>query len=287
MNFPAGISVSPRPAKDPLSPAGRGSFLEIWPLAGSWQEGFVIAAGLPKVCNGSPQKSRSNRFCNEQLFHNSGQAFPNVCIAFVVTMGRLHPNLEKLQEVRQSLSYRGWEVDFQDAEDAHKEREHSTDFPKALRKLKVKQKIHEGDRSHPRLVALDAIIKKGLTFPGWEADVRQIEKMHADVPYFSRNDIGFNSKLRALEFSQRMHEQPGVPEQNIAKDQVQARRNTASDASNPLGSCIICGDEARSHAFVPCGHLCACEGCASKVMRRDARCPVCRASSLETVHIFL
>ena len=107
-----------------------------------------------------------------------------------------HPNEVKLREVRKILSnngYCGWERDYRDAEDAHNERSYSTDFPKALRKMKVKQKMHEGDRSHPRLVALDAIVQT-LSYPGWQADVQQIEKMHAEVPYIASSDVGFRSK---------------------------------------------------------------------------------------------
>jgi hypothetical protein len=84
---------------------------------------------------------------------------------------RSHPDLVKLDSLRKAgLSYKGWEKDLSDAEDAHEQRSYSADFPKVLRKMKVKQKLHEGDRSHPRLVALDAIVPM-LSYPGFEADV--------------------------------------------------------------------------------------------------------------------
>ena len=214
---------------------------------------------------------------------------------------RLHPNELKLRQVAEMLAqngYQGWEADFRDAEDAHNERSYSMDFPKALRKLKVKQKLHEGDRSHPRLVALDAIISKGLTYPGANAEIAQIEKMHAEVPYMARSDIGFNSKVKALEYSQYLYansteimEEEIVPAPRAVSPQAEneIQNHGAEDVrtSNPLGLCIICGDETKSMAFIPCGHLCACSECASKVMRRSPRCPVCRCSALETIKIFL
>lgn len=40
-----------------------------------------------------------------------------------------------------------------------------------------------------------------------------------------------------------------------------------------VGLCGICQDSSSSHAFVPCGHLCACSDCAKDL----AQCPVCRA----------
>lgn len=217
----------------------------------------------------------------------------------------LHPHLKKLEEVRKLLSYADWEIDYRDAEDSYNEREYSTDFPKALRKLKVKQKLHDGDRSHPRLVALDATIRKWeegsinihnkllAFYPGWEADVKQLEKMHADVPYLPRSDIAFNSKLRALDFSQRMYEQTGEvvdhgqQEQEKTPDAATLRATNAAEASSPLGLCTICGDETKSTAFIPCGHLCTCESCAKKVMRRNSRCVICRCNAVDTVQIYL
>jgi len=37
-------------------------------------------------------------------------------------------------------------------------------------------------------------------------------------------------------------------------------------------TCAICMTGTKSHVAVPCGHLCACAGCASQLMH----CPVCR-----------
>ena len=35
------------------------------------------------------------------------------------------------------------------------------------------------------------------------------------------------------------------------------------------GLCCVCMDAAQSHAFVPCGHLCACAGCAGEIMEGE------------------
>lgn len=216
-----------------------------------------------------------------------------------------HPNRKKLDEVRPSLCYNGWEVDFRDAEDAHQERGYSSDFPKALRKMKVKQKLHDGDRSHPRLVSLDTIIQQGISFPGWEADVQQLEKLHAETPYQARNDFAFRNKLKALEFSQKTFEQTGKMKDDSSSDGEESFTDSTatpqpvdpptaeeeaekkSKKTHAFGTCTICGDGANSHAFNPCGHLCACQECASKVMRRGGRCPVCRCQSLGTLQIFV
>ena len=52
-------------------------------------------------------------------------------------------------------------------------------------------------------------------------------------------------------------------------------------ASEDDTSCIICqkDDMPRSHAFVPCGHVCVCASCGDAIMNDNARCPICRKPS--------
>ena len=52
--------------------------------------------------------------------------------------------------------------------------------------------------------------------------------------------------------------------------------------------CVICLTQPKSHAFVPCGHQCACSDCATAVAKggRAAKCPICRARVQMVVRIF-
>jgi len=51
--------------------------------------------------------------------------------------------------------------------------------------------------------------------------------------------------------------------------------------------CCVCLDEAKSHAFVPCGHLCVCAGCAQSIMSSlKKECPSCRGPAAHVVKIF-
>jgi hypothetical protein len=69
----------------------------------------------------------------------------------------------------------------------------------------------------------------------------------------------------------------------------------ASPASPPVGpndgSCAICMNGTKDHAFIPCGHICACAACARVVLRHGASeptCPMCRVpitSMLRTFHV--
>lgn len=55
----------------------------------------------------------------------------------------------------------------------------------------------------------------------------------------------------------------------------------------PQDRCLICMATAKSHAFVPCGHHCACEACSAAILYRgQATCPVCRARVRMAMRIF-
>lgn len=66
-----------------------------------------------------------------------------------------------------------------------------------------------------------------------------------------------------------------------------ARRDSA--VGKRRAECVICMDSAASHAFTPCGHYCACSGCAAALLRNaggQPTCPVCRATAEGCLRIF-
>jgi hypothetical protein len=51
--------------------------------------------------------------------------------------------------------------------------------------------------------------------------------------------------------------------------------------------CCVCLDTAKSHAFVPCGHLCVCAACAESIMSSSKKeCPSCRGPAAHVMKIF-
>jgi len=48
----------------------------------------------------------------------------------------------------------------------------------------------------------------------------------------------------------------------------------SSEAVEVDGQCVICMDDKATHAMVPCGHMCACAACATRL---DRKCPMCNA----------
>ena len=68
---------------------------------------------------------------------------------------------------------------------------------------------------------------------------------------------------------------------------------TNADADS--SSCVVCYDHERTHALVPCGHLCLCSTCSEMLLSAAARaagvadslrCPVCRAPCESAMRVF-
>jgi hypothetical protein len=70
------------------------------------------------------------------------------------------------------LTYPGWKKHWEQVFDIYL-RGYGIDHERFC--LTERQRIHDGDRSHPRLVALDSL---RLSYPGWEEDVKAYEKRH-------------------------------------------------------------------------------------------------------------
>lgn len=183
--------------------------------------------------------------------------------------------------VKESYTYDGWEKDYTVAKEAASESTTSLSFRNAVHRLNEKQRAHEGDRSHPRLVALDRL---SLTYPGAEDDIRNAERAHFDNYYDFENsddDVYFQSKLEGLQNRQQLFfgysAKPGRTTTGKSHDEIAAM----------LGACVICGERNKTHLFDPCGHLCACQSCGDQVMRNaDPACPICRIPSNKVMKVF-
>ena len=78
---------------------------------------------------------------------------------------------------------------------------------------------------------------------------------------------------------------------NMAADLAEAMARSLLDdkGSEPeipeAKQCVICLDDVKSHACVPCGHLCMCANCAADE-RKNRTCPLCRKAVREMMRVF-
>ncbi len=68
-------------------------------------------------------------------------------------------------------------------------------------------------------------------------------------------------------------------------DRAEQERSKAQDAK----ACVVCLDNLRSTAILPCGHVVLCDACAREGTADGSitTCPICRGAIEQVVHVFL
>merc|ERR1712130_217175 len=181
-----------------------------------------------------------------------------------------------LDELALQLTYPGHETDLKAAEKAHTNL--PQEFDARLFEIQEKQKIHEGDRSHPRLFELDNMV---MTYPNWQSDYERAQLYHLRYPEL------FIGKLKGMREKQRIY-RGDLLRQEIEASTIKEKKEPQSscdDLSDNNRICIICCQFERTHAFVPCGHLCVCENCV-QVTLETKMCPICRQSSTQAIKVY-
>ena len=198
---------------------------------------------------------------------------------------RSHPQLQALNNLTASgtFTYDGWQADVRRAEHLHVS--HPTLFDEFVEgKMRRKQALYVGDISHPQLQMLENLKREGLSYVGWESDVsRAIDedwvcKFDRHVEKIQKKQAIYTSQQNARRLA--AHESHHV--------QKRARRNNRSQnqlaETQEKEECVICWSSKKTHAFIPCGHMCVCDGCVASI--QDHRCPICRMASQQIVKIF-
>lgn len=116
---------------------------------------------------------------------------------------------------------------------------------------------------------------------------------HLSLPNFQRPA----SKVVSVALPQGQpsgHEQPsdqpvGPPEPK-PPEQALAPSNAANHSVAELDlhtTCDICMDARKTEAFIPCGHMLACESCALKIIRSTGLCPACSQVVSSTMRVYV
>ena len=86
--------------------------------------------------------------------------------------------LAEILEVERSLTFPGWRRLAERTRGLYTR--HPTLVPQYLKLMRLKQRLHDGDRSDPRCVALDTL-KGSLSYPGWRGDAAKAEMWRGAV----------------------------------------------------------------------------------------------------------
>lgn len=204
---------------------------------------------------------------------------------------RTHPNLVELDSL--TLTYSGWAHDVAKAEEAHTSL--PVEFRSRLFEIKEKQRMHDGNRSHSRLVAMDSHY---FNYPGWERDVKKAELYHVRFPeLFDGKLDGMKEKQKIYNGSLRRSSSSSPDDGNTlvqpsTNETVVDTQPSSSPVSTPgvpvplTGECVVCLQNPKTHAFVPCGHLCICQNCVGVTIIRR-KCPICRAHAIQAIKVFI
>lgn len=81
----------------------------------------------------------------------------------------------------------------------------------------------------------------------------------------------------SVEDSMRAAAESAAARESADLAEAMARSLLVNDDSNPSENklCVVCFEGPKSHACVPCGHQCLCDGCAANPRVNEA-CPLCR-----------
>lgn len=144
---------------------------------------------LPSLNYNGWERDR-DKAMKEHIANKEGFAFKRMIIGMKRKQAlhiddRTHPSIQYVDSL--SPSYPGWEKDVKSMLDCH-----ITGYCIDWTQFRIteKQRMHEGNRSHPRLVALDAL---SLTYPGWEADAKEVERRHI-VDFWCSTGLNENCK---------------------------------------------------------------------------------------------
>lgn len=60
----------------------------------------------------------------------------------------------------------------------------------------------------------------------------------------------------------------------------------ADGADGEDRNCCVCLESEKTHAIMPCGHMCVCSACADVIMGGSHKCPLCNRGVTSMVRIF-
>lgn len=136
------------------------------------------------------------------------------------------------------------------------------------------QMIHDGNfEDHDALVKLNELM---LSYPEWEKDFEEAIECLKRNSYDDWPDL-FDNHMKGMKNKQAVYEGSKKAEEDKKK---------ANNPSKHLGACAICLENPQTHAFVPCGHVCACKECSTRVMAKNKKCPMCNKVSKMTMELF-
>jgi DNA repair exonuclease SbcCD ATPase subunit len=123
-------------------------------------------------------------------------------------------------------------------------------------------------------------------------------RIRAEAEAVARAEAERNEELRlkaeeTARLVKEMEDRAGALEEEAKQLRLEVQRLLGIDPSAmpnfPVEDdpCVVCQENPKTHALVPCGHQCLCAKCAKKVvMGTQGHCPLCRRRCASFIRIF-
>ena len=115
----------------------------------------------------------------------------------------LRGDLAEILEVERSLTFPGWRQLAERTRGLHTRR--PILVPRYLKLMRLKQRLHDGDRSDPRIVMLDCL-KGSLRYPGWRRDAAKAEMWRGAMDILPDTLWDIEDAVATMRRKQEVHE---------------------------------------------------------------------------------
>jgi hypothetical protein len=154
--------------------------------------------------------------------------------------------------------------------------------------------IYDTDRGQLSLLHVSDALWTEQQPPANTAAPVTVEEARADVSTSasdegtSKNDQDSSSRKDSNTSSEMPQDATTGDANSCVLSEDERFANTKADPEiDPDNCCVVCLEEERTHAFVPCGHLCVCQGCSILSHRPGGmNCPLCRKKSFLVMQVF-
>ena len=112
------------------------------------------------------------------------------------------PGLAEILEVGRSLTFPGWRRLAERTRGLYTRR--PSLVPRYLKVMRLKQRLHDGDRSDPRIVMLDSL-KGSLSYPGWRGDAAKAEMWRGAMGFLDLDLWDIEDAVATMRRKQEVH----------------------------------------------------------------------------------
>lgn len=208
--------------------------------------------------------------------------------------GKSHPILKKLDS--SSFTYKNWKKDAKAIRNKllygqiayHNDWSVEEGAELLMRAMENKERIYNG-KDH----LMQSIASGLFTYNGFEDDKDSIVKRYkkgidVDDEFQSmikkqKHHVGLYNSHPILSVVNNALRDNHELNENIVYTQRCRRSDNENDGNGDIQYCVVCMENQKEYAFVPCGHVCLCDTCVKSPefssRLEDKRCPICRKQS--------